>query len=281
MASRWLQVSATRAELYVDANPLRYGRRKHTKERIDTVRHLDFDFAIDGEAHLTWLRSSEAAKLIAFILTSAGKYQVLCRVDGSTLEQQESALKLLAITSGGDPACTHGDQVLRLPGFFNSKYDPACPVTVKYPCDSTSNPGHFRLDIAAENALLCPVQFHRESVPKGTRIPTTSSRDLGKNLPTEKGAEKDVPTLALRRTDIPSSLLLHRPASRCRNRPLFVPSTLSRRMTLSRYLKFAIPSRFPPHFAPFVHTKLRSRYRGIAWQKILSSPHLQGDNANT
>jgi hypothetical protein len=50
MASRLSQVSVTKAELYVGSNTSRYGRRKHIKECIDTVRHLDFDFAIDGEA---------------------------------------------------------------------------------------------------------------------------------------------------------------------------------------------------------------------------------------
>jgi hypothetical protein len=63
------------------------------------------------------------------------------------IEQQESTLKLLAIAFGGDPACTDCNRVLRLPGFLNCKYDPAYPVTVEYPCDSTSNPGDFRLDI--------------------------------------------------------------------------------------------------------------------------------------
>ena len=69
---------------------------------------------------------------------------VLWRVDGFTLEQQESALKLLAITFGGDPACTDCNRVLRLPGFLNCKYDPAHAVTVEYPGDSTWKSDDFR-----------------------------------------------------------------------------------------------------------------------------------------
>ena len=87
-------------------------------------------------------------------LDIAGKYQVLWRVEGFTFEQQESALKLLAITFGGDPACTDCNRVLRLPGFLNRKYDPAYPVTVEYPSDSTWNSDDFRLDILAADAML-------------------------------------------------------------------------------------------------------------------------------
>jgi hypothetical protein len=47
------------------------------------------------------------------------------------------------------------NRVLRWPGFRNCKHDPSNPITVKYPCDSTSNPasnpGDFRLDIPAAN----------------------------------------------------------------------------------------------------------------------------------
>ena len=68
----------------------------------------------------------------AIVSTSPGKYQVLWRVEGFAFEQQERTLKLLAITFGGDPACTDCNRVLRLPGFLNQKYDPAHLVSVEY-----------------------------------------------------------------------------------------------------------------------------------------------------
>src|SRR5271169_5612762 len=143
------------ANIYVAANPLRSGSRKRTKECIAAVRHLCLDVDTDGEARLTSLRASEAVPPPNAVLsTSLGKYQILWRVDGFTLEQQESALKLLAITFGGDPACTDCNRVLRLPGFLNCKYDPAFAVTVEYPGDSTWNCDDFRLDILAADGLL-------------------------------------------------------------------------------------------------------------------------------
>src|ERR1017187_6457558 len=145
------------ANIYVAANPLHCGSRKRTKECIAAVRHLSLDLDTDGEARLASLRASDAVPPPnAIVSTSFGKYQVLWRVDGFTLEQEESALKLLAITFGGDPACTDCNRVLRLPGFLNCKYDPAWPVTVEYPGDSTWSFDDFRLDILAADALLSP-----------------------------------------------------------------------------------------------------------------------------
>jgi hypothetical protein len=154
----WLaHENAAGANVYVAANPLRSDSRKRTKECIVAVRHLYLDLDTDGEARLTSLRASDAIPPPNAVLsTSLGKYQILWRVDGFTLEQQESALKLLAITFGGDPACTDCNRVLRLPGFLNCKYDPAYPVTVEYPGDSTWNSDDFRLDILAADAILSP-----------------------------------------------------------------------------------------------------------------------------
>src|SRR6202158_1777221 len=152
----WLaHENSTGANIYVAANPLHSDSRKRTKECIASVRQLYLDLDTDGEPRLTSLRASDAVPPPNAVLsTSLGKYQILWRVDGFTLEQQESALKLLAITFGGDPACTDCNRVLRLPGFLNCKYDPAYPVTVEYPGVSTWNCDDFRLDILAADAVL-------------------------------------------------------------------------------------------------------------------------------
>src|SRR6204780_4477442 len=154
----WLaRENAAGANVYVAANPLRADSRKRTKECIVAVRHLYLDLDTDGEARIPSLPASDAVPPPNAVLsTSLGKYQILWRVDGFTLEQQESALKLLAVTFGGDPACTDCNRVLRVPGFLNCKYDPAYPVTVEYPGDSTWSCDDFRLDILAADAFLLP-----------------------------------------------------------------------------------------------------------------------------
>jgi hypothetical protein len=164
MASRRFLVVVSGAKIYVAANPLRSDRRKRTKDSIaDTV-----------------------PTPTAVLSTLLGKYQILCRIDSFTFEQQESALKLFAIPFGGDRTSMDCNRGLRWPGFRNCKNDPSYPIPVKYPCDSTSNPGDFRLDIPRQMRWLCPTQSHRESTPASTPIPNTIGRGSCTNLPTEK-----------------------------------------------------------------------------------------------
>lgn len=146
----WLaHENASGANVYVAANPLISGSRKRTKESIAEVRHLYLDLDTDAESKLTALRSSDLVPTpTAIVSTSADKYQVLWRVGEFSFEQQERALKLLAIHFGGDLACTDCNRVLRLPGCLNQKYDPAHLVGVEYVSDSTAHLRDFRLDIS-------------------------------------------------------------------------------------------------------------------------------------
>jgi RepB DNA-primase from phage plasmid len=204
----WLaQENAAGANIYVAANPLRADSRKRTKECIASVRHLYLDLDTDGETRLSSLRASDAVPPPNAVLsTSLGKYQILWRVDGFTLEQQESALKLLAITFGGDPACTDCNRVLRLPGFVNCKYDPAYPVTVEYPGNSVWNADDFRLDILAADAILSSRTF---TARKRSSNHTNSEHDWAwvlHELARGKDAAKLTRKLASRRADKPNPL---------------------------------------------------------------------------
>ena len=204
----WLaHENSSGANIYVAANPLRSDSPKRTKECIASVRHLYLDLDTDGEACLTSLRVSDAVPPPNAVLsTSLDKYQILWRVDGFTLEQQENALKLLAITFGGDPACTDCNRVLRLPGFVNCKYDPVYPVTVEYPGDSTWNSDDFRLDILAADALLPSRSITARKRPSNH---THSEHDWAwvlHELARGKDAAKLTRKLASRRSDKPNPL---------------------------------------------------------------------------
>jgi len=204
----WLaHENSTGANIYVAANPLRSDSRKRTKECIASVRHLYLDLDTDGETRLTSLRASDAVPPPNAVLsTSLGKYQILWRVDGFTLEQQEIALRLLAVTFGGDPACTDCNRVLRLPGFLNCKYDPAYAVTVEYPGDSTWNSDDFRLDILAADAVLSSRAITARNRPSNR---TNSEHDWAwvlHELAGGKDAAKLTRKLASRRSDKPNPL---------------------------------------------------------------------------
>jgi hypothetical protein len=204
----WLaHENSSGANIYVAANPICPDSRKRTKECIAAVRHLYLDLDTDGEARLTSLRASDAVPPPNAVLsTSLGKYQILWRVAGFTLEQQESALKLLATTFDGDPACTDCNRVLRVPGFLNCKYDPAYPVTVEYPGNSIWNSDDFRLDILAADAFLSSRSI---TSPNHPGKHTNSERDWAwilDELAHGKDAAKLTRKLATRRADKPNPL---------------------------------------------------------------------------
>jgi hypothetical protein len=204
MASSWFLVDVPGAKIYVTANPLRSDTGERTKDNIATERHLYLDFDIDGEIRLTSLRTSDTVPTPTPVFsTSLCRYQVLCRMDTFTFEQQESTLKLLAIPLGGEPASMDCNRVLRLPGFRNCKHDPSYPIPVKYPCDSTSNPGDFRLDIPAANAL--PL-LHAISSQKHSGKHTNSEHEwvwILRELAYGKNAAKLTRTIPSHRSDNP------------------------------------------------------------------------------
>jgi hypothetical protein len=195
------------ANVYVAANPLRSGSRKRTKDCIAEVRHLYLDIDVDGNNRIATLMESEAVPVPNVVLsTSPDKYQVLWRVEGFDFDQQENTLKELAIAFGGDSACTDRNRVLRVPGFRNCKYDPAHPVTVQYPSDSTYRPADFRLDHALLNAVL-PRYSLAQTYP--TNKNTHSEQDWAwvvRQLSLGEDAGKLTLALASRRSDKPNPL---------------------------------------------------------------------------
>jgi hypothetical protein len=147
------------ANIYVAANPLLARSRKRTKECIASVRHLYIDIDVNGEARLGALRASDLVPEPNIIVsTSAGKYQVLWRVEDFDFYMQETTLKLLAMAFHGDISCTDCNRVLRVPGFLNQKYDPAQLVTVEYHSDATYQPDDFRLYVLREACMVPPVR---------------------------------------------------------------------------------------------------------------------------
>ncbi len=195
------------ANIHFSANPLQPHSRKRTKDAIARVRHLYLDLDHDGESRLTALRASDQVPTPnAIVATSAGKYQVLWRVEGFTCDEQEAALRILAFAFGGDPACTDCNRVLRLPGFLNWKYAPPVPVSVKYLSTATWTPDHFRLDIPAVETRS------RSSLTAGQRRSlknTNSENDWAWVLDElAHGADADelTRTVALRRSDKPNPL---------------------------------------------------------------------------
>jgi hypothetical protein len=157
------------ANVYVGANPLRPGSRKRTKECVAEVRHLYIDIDVDGADRVAALKASNAVPLPSVILsTSPDKYQALWRVEGFDFDQQETTLKWLALTFGGDSACTDRNRVLRVPGFRNCKYNPAHPVIAEYLSAISYRPEDFEVDDSGLQ-LEGPDKESRQSYPSSKR----------------------------------------------------------------------------------------------------------------
>ena len=145
----WLAFENCRGgNVYFSINPLVSGAMRRTKAAVAEAKGLYLDLDSEGDAKLAAIRRSEnVPQPTAVIHTSTGKYQVLWRVHGFPIPEQEAMLKILVETFGGDRACTDCARVFRLPGFFNRKYTPAYLVTVKMG-DVTAiySPADFRLE---------------------------------------------------------------------------------------------------------------------------------------
>jgi hypothetical protein len=193
------------SNVYVAANSLNSGSRKRTKESIAEVRHLYLDLDTDGDGKLTALRSSNVVPIpTAIVATSAGKYQVLWRVEDVPLEQQESLLKLLAIAFGGDPACTDLNRVLRLPGFLNQKHTPAPVVTIEYLRETTSRSDDFRLANPEANRELIGIPIGPAKPPGKNSNSEQDWAWIVGELACGKDPVKLTRTLAERRADKPN-----------------------------------------------------------------------------
>jgi hypothetical protein len=204
----WLAFENSRdANIYFSINPLSFGAKKRTKSAVAAVKGLYLDLDSDGDLKLANLRESNNVPPPSVVIhTSMGKYQVIWRVQGFTIPEQEAMLKGLAERFGGDRACTDCARVFRLPGFFNRKYAPAFPVASEmHAIQWIYSPSDFRLELPT----LTAVQPTTISQPRPLRSQTRSESDwrwvmaqLDAGIPTQEVVQ----TLANIRSDKPNPL---------------------------------------------------------------------------
>jgi hypothetical protein len=110
------------ADVFVGMNPVKDGAYSRTKQSLKEIRHVYLDIDRNGDQAIELIRSSLEVPTPNFVLnTSPGKYQVVWRIEGASLQQAESLLHGMAGHFGGDFAATDASRVLRLPGFVNHK----------------------------------------------------------------------------------------------------------------------------------------------------------------
>jgi len=121
----WLRYkNAQNYEVYISMNALRPEATGRTKTDIGAVRHIYLDFDDNGtEAVKALMQRSDVPSPNYRLNSSPGKWQVVWRVEGFTPDRAELLQRALAREMGADPAATDCARVLRLPGFYNHKYD--------------------------------------------------------------------------------------------------------------------------------------------------------------
>lgn len=204
----WLAFENTRgANIYFSINPLSFGAKNRTKSVVAAAKGLYLDLDSDGDHKLATLRESNTVPRPSVVIhTSSGKYQVIWRVRGFTIPEQETMLKGLAEAFGGDRACTDCARVFRLPGFLNRKYAPAFPVISEiHAIQLEYSPSDFRLELPT----VTTVQPSTSNQPKPLGSQTRSECDwrwvmaqLHAGIP----AQEVVRTLANIRYDKPNPL---------------------------------------------------------------------------
>lgn len=131
---KWLRFKNHKGfEVYYTINTLVTGARRRDKQDVQTIRHLFLDFDEDGvNAVERLVQRSDVPPPNCIVSTSPGKFQVIWRVTAFTIASAERLLQGLARDTGADIAVTDAARLLRLPGFFNHKYEPPHFVTIEY-----------------------------------------------------------------------------------------------------------------------------------------------------
>jgi hypothetical protein len=121
----WLRYkNANGSDIYIGMNPLRQDASTRTKEDITSIRHVYLDLDHDGQKALESVENASTVPKPNYVVTSSpGKFQIVWKVEGMSIDEAEGLLHAMAREFGGDPAATDATRVLRMPGFANKKYD--------------------------------------------------------------------------------------------------------------------------------------------------------------
>ena len=150
----WLRYkNANGSDIYIGMNPLRQDASTRTKEDIESIRHVYLDLDHGGPEALESLENSGALPKPNYVLTSSpGKFHVVWKVEGMSLEEAEGLLHAMARELGGDPAATDATRVLRLPGFANKKYQTDFYVEARRESTGIYHLRDFKLHIDSQDS---------------------------------------------------------------------------------------------------------------------------------
>ena len=150
----WLRYkNANGSDIYIGMNPLRQDASTRTKEDIVSIRHVYLDLDHGGQQALESVENSSIVPKPNYVVTSSpGKFQIVWKVEGISLDEAEGLLHAMAREFGGDPAATDATRVLRLPGFANKKYETDFYVEARKESTEISQLRDFKLRIDSQDS---------------------------------------------------------------------------------------------------------------------------------
>ncbi len=146
---QWLRFqNVNGGSVYLSVNALQPEATGRTRTQVETIRHVYLDIDQDGPAVLAKILGDGRIPQPNYVInTSPAKFQTLWKVEEFTLEQAERLQRTMAAEFGADLAVVDAARVLRIPDFYNKKYDPPNQVTAEKLSDQTFKPSHFRLQL--------------------------------------------------------------------------------------------------------------------------------------
>jgi hypothetical protein len=171
----WLRYkNANGADIYVGMNTLQQHASTRTKDDIEKISHVYLDLDHGGTASLEALENSDLVPRPNYVLdTSPGKFQVVWKVDGMSMEEAEALNQAMVREFDGDPAATDSTRVLRIPGFANKKYEADFYVQARAESTQTYHLRDFKLQTDSHYA---PRHQHEEVARKQSAPGSTLSQ---------------------------------------------------------------------------------------------------------
>ncbi len=146
----WLRhKNAQGSDIYISQNALNETADGRTKADVKIIRHVYLDLDRDGDQALAKIEVSPNVPKLNFVInTSPGKYQVIWKVEGMNQPDSENLMRAMVREFGGDPAATDSTRVLRLPGFFNKKYETSHRIEARQFTSDTYHSADFKISLA-------------------------------------------------------------------------------------------------------------------------------------
>jgi len=177
-SSKWQgwfrHVNANGYDVYISQNTLNGDSAHRRKQDVEAIRHVYLDLDQHGDRALKTIQASDKLPRPNFVIdTSPGKHQVIWKVEGMSQAEAENLMRAMAREFGGDPAATDSTRVLRLPGFYNKKYEAPYRIEARQESPQVYHSSDFTVSLEATQVQ--DPGAHQRPAGQGSSLKNTHS----------------------------------------------------------------------------------------------------------